>query len=379
MKLIKVFVISVSICSLSMLIGIHPVFSQEMSNHELEQEIKALKEKIEGKDIRGLGGLAEKLTFSGAIELDYTYADDSDIEQTTVDDSTSDLDIGTVELGLEAAFHEYVTGFFLIKGEDLDDDSDIFCDEATITIQKEGFPLYFVGGKRGQPFGLFENHLINDPLTQDCYEIVESGATIGYATDLLDVSFTIHKGEELMGHLVEAGYGFERKHQVTYEETDDVDSYIGNITIFPLEGLRVAAYYGSEPGDGERNETVGGSIHYELSRLTLDGEYITAVQREKHYGDNKEYKESAWFISAAFQVIEPLEIAARYEGFDDDKGGDQAGHLEDRFSIGCTYTLFEKEDFAANIMGEYRRSGYENEPGSDDELNEAFLRLAIEF
>jgi hypothetical protein len=30
-------------------------------------------------------------------------------------------------------------------------------------------------------------------------------------------------------------------------------------------------------------------------------------------------------------------------------------------------------------MGEYRRSGYENEPGSDDELNEAFLRLAIEF
>jgi hypothetical protein len=354
-----------------------PASSEGMSNYELEQEIKALKEKIEGTS-----ALSDRLTFSGAIELDYSYADDSNTGDNTVNDSTSDLDIGTVELGIEVAFHEYVTGNFILKGEALDTDDDrVFWDEATIRIQKEGFPLYFVGGKRGQPFGMFESHLINDPITQDCYEITKTGVTVGYTTDYLDISATIYKGEELMTHLVDSEYGFERDNRPTYEETDDVSSYIGNITISPLDTLMVSAYYNSEPGDGDRNETAGISVHYEIGMVTLDAEYIAAISREKHFTDNKEYNESAWFIGVAYQAAEPLEIAARYEAFDDDITGEQDGHLTDRYSIGFTYTLFENDSFATNLMGEYRISNFEKESGgnADDNLNEAFLRLAIEF
>jgi len=356
-----------------------PASSEGMSNYELEQEVKALKEKIEGASV-----LSDKLTFSGAIELDYSYADDSNIEDNTVNDSTSDLDIGTVELGIEAAFHEYVTGNFILKGEALDTDDDrISWDEATITIQKEGFPFYFVGGKRGQPFGMFESHLINDPITQDCYEIAKTGATIGYTTEHLglDISATIYRGEVLMAHLVEAGYGFERNNSPTYAETDDVSSYIGNIAISPIESLILAAFYDSEPGDGERNTTAGVMFHYEISNITLDAEYITALKREKHFTDNKEHKESAWFGAVAYQAAEPLEIAVRYEAFNDDITGEQDGHLTDRYSIGFTYTLFENDSFATNLMGEYRISNYEKQSGSiaDDKLNEAFLKLAIEF
>ena len=351
--------------------------SQGMSNYELEQEIKALKEKIEVR------GSPVGLSFSGAIELDYSYADDSNIGDNTVNDSTSDLDIGTVELGIEAAFHEYVTGNFILKGENLDTDSNTFWDEATISIQKEEFPFYFVGGKRGQPFGVFESHLINDPITQDCHEIAKTGATIGYNAESLgvDISATIYRGEVLMAHLVEAGYGFERNNSPAYEETDDVSSYIGNITISPVEGLDLAGYYDSEPGDGERNETAGISVHYEIGKVTLDAEYIAALSREKHFTDNKEYNESAWFAAAAFQAIDPLEIAARYEAFDDDITGEQDGHLTDRYSLGFTYTLFENDNFATNLMGEYRISNYEKQSGSiaDDKLNEAFVKLAIEF
>ena len=355
-----------------------PGLSQEMSNYELTREIKALKEKIEGTGVPG------GLSFSGAIELDYSYSDDSDIGDNTVNDSTSDLDIGTVELGLEVAFHEYVTGNFLLKGEALDSDNDrVFWDEVTISIQKEGLPFYFVGGKRGQPFGMFESHLINDPITQDCYEVAKTGATLGYTAEYLgvDISTTIYKGEELMTHLNDAEYGFGRDNSPSYEETDDVDSYIGNITISPLEGLMLAVYYDSEPGDGERNETAGATIHYEMGRFTLDAEHIAALSREKHFTNNKEYKESAWFAAVAFQATEPLEIAARYEAFDDDITGDQDGHLMDRYSIGLTYTLFEKDDFATSLMGEYRISSYEKAAGSatDDKVNEVFLRLAIEF
>ena len=380
MKIIgKALVIFVTIFSLSMLTETQPAFSQGMSNYELEQEIKALKEKIEGRGI--LEKISDKLTFSGAIELDYSYKDNKDI---AVNDSTSDLDIGTVELGLEVAFHEYVTGNFILKGENLDSDDDrVFWDEATITIQKEGLPLYFVGGKRGQPFGAFESHLINDPITQDCYEIVKTGATVGFATDYLDISATLYKGEVLMTHLVDAGYGFERDNSPGYEETDDVSSYILNITIFPIEALMLSAYYDSEPGDGNSNETAGGTIHFEFQKITFDAEYIAAIQREKHFTDDREYNESAWFAAIAFQVMDPFEIAARYEAFDDDIDGDQDGHLDYRYSLGFTYTLFEKDDFATSIMGEYRVSNFEVEPGNpngvDDKLNELFLRLAIEF
>jgi hypothetical protein len=390
MNVKKGFELLVTVFCVSIFIGTQAAFSQGISNYELEQEIKELKKRIEKGGI--LQGLSDKLTFSGAIELDFSYADDSNTGDNKVNDSTSDLDIGTVELALETAFHEYVSGNFILKGENLDANDRVFWDEATITIKKEGFPLYFIGGKRGQPFGFFESHLINDPITQDCYEIVKTGATIGYTTEYLglDISATIYKGEALMGHLDEFFTYIDRDStsggytlSPNYAETDDVSSYIGNITICPVEGLTVAAFYDSEPGDRERNTTGGGMFHYEISKITLDGEYITAIKREKHFTDNKEYKESAWFAAIAFQLIDPLEIAARYEAFDDDIGGEQDAHLTDRYSIGFTYILFEKNNFATSLMGEYRTSNFEvkegNPNGVDDKLNEAFLRLAVEF
>ncbi|MBC8461656.1 MAG: LbtU family siderophore porin [Deltaproteobacteria bacterium] len=378
---------------LSFLIS-QPAFSA-VSNYELEQRIKELEERIKkGEEIKVkeeepkekediVEKWADKVNLSGTIELDYSFADDNDLSNSTNNYSTSDLDIGTVELGLEVNFHEYVTGMFILKGEGLTSDDDrIFWDEATITVQKGGFPLYFVGGKRTQPFGIFENRLINDPITQDCYEIATTGATFGLVPGYgLDISATVYKGETLMGHLVESEYGYERDNSPTYEETNDVDSYVLNITMEPTDGLLLSLYYDSEPGDDNRNDTIGGTVHWEISRFAFDWEYIKATQREKHFSDNLEYKDSAWFLAAAFQIIDPLEIAARYEAFDDGMDGDQDGHLEDRYSVGLTYTLFEKDSFVLNLMGEYRRSNYEKAEGStaDDNLDEFFLRLAIGF
>ncbi len=356
--------------------GTQPAFS-EMKNYDLEQRIKELEKKL---------GTEKEAEEPGAIELDYSYADDKDISSNAFNDSTSDLDIGTIELGLESAFHEYVTGNFVLKGEALDSDNDrVFWDEATITVQKEGFPVYFVGGKRGQPFGMFESHLINDPITQDCYEIAKTGATVGFTPNVLglDISATIYKGEELIGHLAESEYGFERDNTLGYEETDKVDSYIANITAEPVNGVVLSIYYDSEPGDDDRNETIGGTVHWEISRLTLDAEYIGAINREKNFSDNEEYKEFAWFASVAFQAMDPLEIAVRYENFDDGMDSDQDEHLDNRYGLGFTYTLFEKDSFACNLLGEYRISNFEAESGNpngvDDKLNEFFLRLAIEF
>jgi len=364
-------------------LGSCPVCAGEFE--DLNTRVEQLEERVrkyeEGTN-NSFSALGEKITVGGAIELDYSYTNPKNITDQN-SDSTSDLDVGAVELGVEARFHEWVTGNFIFKGENLDDNDRVFWDEVTITIQKEGFPLYFVGGKRVQPFGVFNSHLISDPITQDCYEISRFGATVGFTPDFpgLYMSATVYKGETLADKVSEAGYGCERDPNPNPDPTDDVSSYILNVSLASIEGLSICVYYDSESGQGGRNETIGGSVEYTIGPVTFDAEYITALNREINATANKEYKESAWFAAIACQVADPLEIAARYEAFEDDIDGDQDGHLKNRCSIGANYTLFAKDNFSATLMIEYRRSYYENAAGSTahDRRNEIFTRVAVGF
>ena len=130
---------------------------------DLEQRVLALEETVAVKKT-GLEKITDTITLSGAIELDYSLADDSDVSDNTRNSSTSSLDIGTVELGLEALLHKTITATLLLKGENLNTDTNIFWDEAFFTFRKKDLPLYFVGGKRVQPFGAFESLFINDPV-----------------------------------------------------------------------------------------------------------------------------------------------------------------------------------------------------------------------
>ncbi len=363
---------------------IQPVFADVLKKG-FEQRVEELEKRLEKeeKETNLIGQISDRITLSGAIELDYSSADDKYTSDNTINGSTSDLDIGTVELGLEAALHNYVTANLLLKGEALDSDSDIFFDEAFVTIQKQDFPAYFVGGKRAQPFGSFESLFINDPVTQDLYEISKTGVTIGFTPNAmsLDISATVYKGETLIQRLSDTGYGFKRNNSPGYQETDDVSSYIFNILISPMDGLSFLTYFDSEPGNGKRNTTLGGSVHWEVAKFIIDGEYIGALNREKHYTDDTEYKEAAWFASIGFQVIDPLILAVKYEGFNDGKSGNQAEHLDHRYSFGVTYTLFEQDTFTCNLLGEYRKTEFEYEAGSgaDKDLNELFVRLSLEF
>ena len=77
--------------------------------------------------------------------------------------------------------------------------------------------------------------------------------------------------------------------------------------------------FNSEPGDTVRNDTIGGSLHWEFVGFIADSEYITVLNREKHLTDNREYKEKAWFVSLGYQIIDPLLLTVRYKDFSADK------------------------------------------------------------
>ena len=353
-----------------------PAFSA--SNSELEERISNL-EKQSGTGTGGtLGRISDRITLSGALELDMSYADDSDTDDNTVNDSKSDLDIGTVQLGIEAQLHDYVTAVAVLKGESLDSDSNVFWDEAFFTFQKDDFPVYFVGGKRTQPFGVFESLFINDPITQELYEINETGVTAGVFSEAalnLDVSVTVYKGETLIGNVTENGFGVSGRS----ERSNDISSYIVSASISPMEGLTLSAFFNSEPGYSDRNTTLGGALHFEYVGLILDGEYIGALDREQLSGTSREYKECAWVVSIGYQIIDPLILALRYEDLDTDRNND--GDLEKRYGLAATYTLMETDLFTASLMGEYRHSEYQASAGAanDDEVDELFCRLSVEF
>ena len=322
----------------------------------------------------------EKITLGGFIDLDFDYYDRSDVSDKN-SDSTSDLGLGSVDLELRVFFNQWVKAKIVLAADDVgkeDGDDKIILDEAIFTMKCPQVPLYFTGGKTVLPFGVFEDHLIVGTLIEDLYEIDTVGATLGFTPDLygLDISITVYEGQEIIENLEDFG-----AHEFTADrqEEDDVSSFIANVTLEPVEDmLTFSVFYDSEPGDGRRNQTLGGAFTLDVWKLSLDGEYITALAREN--GENgEENKESAWVVGLAFRPLEsvPLEFAVRYEDFDDDQSGDQDEVLDYRCVAGFSYKFLKW----ATFFFEYDYLKYEKESGSDaaDHVNELHFRIGLAF
>ena len=127
---------------------------------------------------------------------------------------------------------------------------------------------------------------------------------------------------------------------------DKFSSYIANVTLEPVEDtLTVSAFYNSEPGDGRRNESIGGAFTLNFWKFILDTEYITALQRENGE-DGEENKESTAVVGLAFDVLDSLQLATRYAVFDDDNPGDQDEVLDYRFVAGFNYSFKDVVDIS---------------------------------
>ncbi len=372
----------------------------------LKQEVKAvMPENVDKKTIKAeikkeiteelkaeggvLGGLQDNITLSGAVEVDYQYKDHRDRTDPN-SDSTSDLFASTIEVGVEARVNEFTTANILVKAEDIDKSSNAannddgsdpdnpFFDEAFITIFNQAkCPFYAVLGKRAQPFGQLFTHTISDPITKDAYEIATTGATFGYAPpDFfgLDVSLTFYKGEKVMGQV--AGIGSNPGRNGSHVATDDVSSYIGSVSAQPMEALAVGMAFDSEPGYDSRNETLNAFAEFSMADFTVDAEYFTATKREK-LADNQEYKENAWVVGLAYQIMDPLELAVRYESYDDDGSADTDGDFDHTIVLGANYNLFEN----VTLMGEYRNLKEKASAGStyEETVNEFNFRVAVGF
>ncbi len=320
----------------------------------------------------------DRVTLAFFLELAYEY---SDVEDTDDKDSGSlhDIFLDTAEFELHITPIEAVEARVVAGIENVHkngDDTEGFLDEASLRLRYPGAPFYFVGGKRTQPFGVFEDRLISGTITEDLYEIVKVGATVGYAPEALgiDLAFTTYRGQEISQNLQS-----EDTHEFAQGRRDRQEngSYIASLQLEPWgEWLFLSASYNNEPGDGRRNQSLGGALTLTLWDCNLDFEYIAALSRED--GENAEENlEKAWFVGLSWELWEAFEVATRYEHFDDDNEEDQEEVVDKRWLAGFNYTFTDY----TTLSVEYRYTDFEQESDSDavGNQNELIIQIALEY
>lgn len=312
-----------------------------------------------------------------SLELNGSYSDIED-EGDAAGGDLRDLYVGAIGFRLDAAWTEWLSFDLLAELEDIgkhNESATATLSEVFVTLHHPQIPVYFIGGKRTLPFGAFENRLISGPLTEELYEIVDAGATLGVQFDAWpsDLSLTLYQGQHVIENLEQFN-----THQFAdgRAETERIDAYILAFDAQPVdEVLTFALFLNSEPGDGRRNESIGAAAAWRLFDVTVDLEYVHALKRES--GENGDQNlETAWIAAIAYQPVDAIQAAARYEHFDDDRA-EQDQVVDYRYLAGLNYFINEN----MTISFEYRHTELERQEGSDaaDAVNEYQLQLAFEF
>jgi opacity protein-like surface antigen len=340
---------------------------------------------IDGDDIEANNAEASGLTFFDSkvrlglvAEAVVIYVDISDES----DENSGDLRdayIDALGLSLSIELTEWLRADFLAEIEAIgkqDESVTKSMSEVFVTLQHSQFPVYLIGGRRTQPFGVSEDRMISGTLTEELYEIFEPGVSIGFVTDFwgMDMSITAYQGQAVIENLENFN---THEFEAGRDNSSGISSYIVHFTLEPVADLfSLHVFYNSEPGDGQRNNSIGGALSCFFYGVIVDAEYIAAVERE--LGDDQERNlESAWFLGLAYQPIDALQLAVRYEQFDDDRSGQQDGVVDYRYLAGLNYSVTEY----ATLSFEYRHSRFERQSESEaaDALNEYSFQLSLEY
>lgn len=380
------------VLSLALLLVLWPSCSARAEDKADDRDVKQELKIVDEKEEEGLSWLnqkiqpivGEKIRLNGGVELNYKYLDVKDVDDENRG-SSSDFFMSTAELALRAFFNRWSKAKVVVAAEDVGEQGDagnIRLDEAILTLKSTQFPLYFVGGRTVMPFGVFEDYLIEGTLAEDLYEIDAWGGTIGFNPDFygLDISLSVYRQPQVIENLQNFNTHDFRSER---RKEDKFRSFIASATFEPIEdALTLSAFYNSEPGDSRRNRSIGGAFSVNYWKFILDAEYITALTREK--GENEEEnKESAAAVGLAFDVLDSLQLATRYEVFRDDTRGDQDEVLDYQIATGFSYSLLEFIDVFfltdATLLFEYRYSKYEKEQDSDASNSQNMYQVQLVF
>lgn len=335
----------------------------------LEDRIKQLEDAIKRKPESDKW--YDRIQISGLIEVEASHGK-TDVKDPAVgDEKTSDVDLATVELVMDAKIAAHVDGHVMFKYEV----DDLFVDEGFITlVGTESFPAYLIVGRQYIPFGNYDSHFVTDPTT------LVIGETNGGA---------VVAGYRYGGKMVDVSVGAFNGRAKKIGKDDVIDSFVGSIAVNPFEGLMLGASYTSNlAGSDSFSEAVVDTDNLDslvgawsafltfefLERFKVIGEYVGALDSFKageiyDAADTKERKPSAWNVELGVAIIDHLELAARYEGSDD---GGTDFLPESQYGAVLNWGIFE----STNLALEYLHGEFEDDIQETDSF---IAQLAIEF
>jgi hypothetical protein len=336
--------------------------------------VKSLEERVAQLE-EALGREAEsdkwydRIQVGGLVEVEAGYGEVDFDDPAIEDEDSSDVDLATVELAVDAKIHANVDGHVLFKYED----DDLFVDEGYIALNGgERCGGYVIAGKQYLPFGNFETHFVTDPNTLVLGETNEGAAVAGYRFfgEKLDLSAGAFNGDAQ-----EAG------------DDDHINSFVAAVKANPFEGLDLGVSYISNlAGSDSFNEVVVDPENFDslvagwsafvtfqfLERFKLVGEYVAALDEfeagEIYAGDTQARQPAAWNAELGVALLENLELAVRYGGADD--GADFLP--ETQCGAVVNWGFFKN----TNLALEYLHGEYEDDTQTTDAVT---AQLAVEF
>jgi opacity protein-like surface antigen len=224
---------------------------------------------------------------------------------------------------------------------------------------------------------MFNSHFITDPLTLELGETRESSVLIGYAHEIFELKVGAFNGDVQK-----------------MRKDDSINSFVGCVIVTVpsdwLKGFELSfgSSYTNNIADsdslqgligtptGEIDDLVGGvgvwvSAHYKM--FYFEVEYIGAVDdfevNELAFDGGRKSEPKAWNIELAVSPLEKLELAARYSGTDDIRGGGFTS--ESQWGAVASYNIWGP----VTVSLEYLYNKFEN----DDKQHIVTGQLAAEF
>ncbi len=354
----------------------------------LPERVRRIEEKMAQKKEGLLGKWADKITLGALMEVGAVYQDvDCKHGGCKADDDQSDINLTTVEIGLGVEVNEWVNleVVYLFEDPTFDDETSVDLDVGTVTIgNTEKFPFYLQAGKMFVPFSALLTHfpddpLIDQPVTLTFAETSEKAVLVGFEHFGFAVSGYTFNGdmdEEGSNNSIES-FGFDANYTFSQEEC-------------PFE-LMIGASYLSNLADSDGFEDAlpdeirhyidgaAGYLHMGYGDFFFDAEYIAALDEfepdelPEESGDGAE--PYVWNIEFGYNWNwgKNLEIAFKYAGSDE---AEAIGIPEQRYGINFNQELFEGVIASAGYLHDEYEDG---DPDDRDERDIFYGQLAVEF
>ena len=355
---------------------------------EKDRQIHRLSE--QQNEMQGSGAeWPESVEITGLVEVEGGYADPYE------GDSETDAVVATVELGIAAQVHDWVSGEILLLFEEDENDDNIDVDLATLTIDPPDGPWFVTGGRMYLPFGVFETSMISDPLTLDLGETRETALMFGIEGENLYGSAFIYNGDNsedddnridnfgaVLGYAME-GDGMEFGLDIAYindiGDTDTLqDAVAGNLAAAGIDAVEIdemcldqeimtsrevlecldelaTPLLDADPATyTDHVSGFAASARFRYGDIAFMTEYLAATERFQStalaYGGsivdgkfiNRGAKPSSWMVEAAYDFMigsRPATIAVGYQRTDDAVGLELP---KTRFMLGGSIELMEQ-------------------------------------